>query len=144
MYELLGLGHLRWQATENEVKKAYRRMAKEYHPDKMTSKEDETFKAISKAYEVLSDPKKRLEYDSQDPFDDSIPTEKDITSDTDFFSILTLVFNRNAKWSEKKPIPSLGDDQSSWDFVEKFYDFWFNFKSWRDFSFEDEYNPEVR
>eukprot|EP01122_Echinamoeba_exundans_P018057 TRINITY_DN9973_c0_g1_i1.p1 TRINITY_DN9973_c0_g1~~TRINITY_DN9973_c0_g1_i1.p1 ORF type:complete len:670 (+),score=232.91 TRINITY_DN9973_c0_g1_i1:24-2012(+) len=142
LYELLGLEHLRWQATQDDIKRAYRQQAKEHHPDKTGGKEDETFKAIHRAFETLSDPKKRQDYDSQDPFDDSIPTAADIKSDADFYKIFGATFTRNAKWSEKKNIPSLGDESTPWDKVSDFYDFWFNFKSWRDFSHDDEYDPE--
>ena len=56
-------------ATENEVKKAYRKLAKEYHPDKSSGNE-ERFKEIADAYETLSDPKKKAQYDqiTSDPF----------------------------------------------------------------------------
>ncbi|GFU37189.1 dnaJ homolog subfamily A member 2 [Nephila pilipes] len=59
LYDLLGVTR---HATDTEIKKAYRKLAKEYHPDKNPT-EGEKFKEISFAYEVLSDPKKREIYD---------------------------------------------------------------------------------
>jgi molecular chaperone DnaJ len=61
-YEVLGLGR---DATENDIKKAYRRLALRHHPDKNPgSKEaEEKFKEATEAYEVLKDPQKRSTYD---------------------------------------------------------------------------------
>lgn len=62
-YDILGVGR---NATEEEIKKAYRSLARKFHPDlhPENRKEMETrFKEINEAYQVLSDPKKRSNYD---------------------------------------------------------------------------------
>ncbi|MGZ5422627.1 MAG: DnaJ domain-containing protein, partial [Aeromicrobium sp.] len=58
-YETLGVGR---DATPDEVKKAYRKLARQLHPD-VNSGSSEQFKHITTAYEVLSDPNKRATYD---------------------------------------------------------------------------------
>jgi len=61
-YQILGVPK---SATQAEIKNAYRRLAKQHHPDvnKGESKAEEKFKDISEAYNLLSDPEKRKQYD---------------------------------------------------------------------------------
>jgi DnaJ-class molecular chaperone len=61
-YEILELNK---ECDENDIKKAYRKLALKYHPDRNKEKESEDkFKLISEAYQVLSDPQKRKNYDN--------------------------------------------------------------------------------
>ena len=61
-YEILGINK---NASEDEIKKAYRTLAKKYHPDVSTEPNAvEKFKEVQKAYDCLSDPEKRQNYDT--------------------------------------------------------------------------------
>jgi len=63
-YKILGVDR---KATEKEIKSAYRKLARKYHPDLNTGddkkKAEERFKELNEAHEVLSDPEKRKKYD---------------------------------------------------------------------------------
>lgn len=154
-YALLGLGHLRFLATEEQIRKSYRETALKYHPDKQAAlllaeeteaakqaKKDDIenhFKAIQEAYEVLIDPVRRRIYDSTDEFDDEIPID---CAPQDFFKVFGPAFMRNGRWSVNQPIPSLGEDNTPLSEVDRFYSFWYGFKSWRESPHEDEFDLE--
>ena len=57
-YKMLGVAR---DATPEQIRKAYRKLAREYHPD--AGGDEEKFKDVNEAYEVLSDEKKRKLYD---------------------------------------------------------------------------------
>lgn len=61
-YEILGVAR---DATQEEIKRAYRRLAKEYHPDRNPGDKsaEQRFKEVQAAYEVLGDPQRRAQYD---------------------------------------------------------------------------------
>lgn len=68
LYDILGVSK---DATQDEIKKAYRKLSLKYHPDKHTGdtpeeqkKNEELFKEVTEAYDVLSNPEKREQYDN--------------------------------------------------------------------------------
>ena len=63
-YKILGVGK---KSTKDDIKKAYRSLSKKYHPD-VNPEGGERFKEIAEAYDVLSDDKKRSQYDNPNPF----------------------------------------------------------------------------
>lgn len=146
-YAVLGLGKLRINATSNMIKKAYKAKVLKHHPDKRRKmgnviKDDDYFTCISKAYEILGNPVKRRSYDSVDPeFDNEIPPNC-TNSKQNFFTVFGPVFERNARWSVKKPVSKLGDMSASYKEVDRFYSFWYDFETWREFSYLDEEEKE--
>ena len=110
-YQILGVSK---NDSQSEIKKHYRKLARELHPDKTKGdkKLEEKFKAISEAYEILGDDKKRKEYDDiqQQIKNGNIPfgsnstqhsyqntNYSDLFSNNDTDDIFSLLFGTNAK-----------------------------------------------
>lgn len=142
-YAVLGLSGLRYNATQHHIKIAHRKKVLKHHPDKKAgasglTNDDAFFKCVAKAHEVLSHPEKRRQFDSVDEgVEEDIPTGKESGN---FFKLWTPVFERESRFSvtEKNgSTPVLGDMDSPRDHVDHFYDFWYNFDSWRSFEYLD-------
>ncbi|XP_031617916.1 dnaJ homolog subfamily C member 2 [Contarinia nasturtii] len=142
-YHVLGLKTLRYNATDDDIKRAYRKIVLKHHPDKRKAQgenvhtDSDYFTCITKAYETLGNPTKRRSYDSVDPiFDDSLPTQSEINKN--FYETFSKYFGLNARWSEKKRVPEIGGEDANREHVENFYNFWYSFESWREYSYLDE------
>ena len=166
-YEVLGVAR---DADENVIKKAYRKLALEWHPDKNMDRIDEAtekFRVISNAYQTLSDPKERSWYDThresilrggdgtnQDgdasEFVPNIWQFFTMPSDADFFEFYSKAFDSIIK-AEKEdaelnnrssdiPLPTFGNKETSFEEIRRFYHTWESFSSKMSFSWMDKYD----
>jgi len=148
-YKVLGLSKFRYKATEDQIKRAYKKKVLSHHPDKRRARglpvkegDDDYFLNVTRAYEVLGIPVKRRSYDSVDPeFDDDIPGSN-LDAKEEFFETFACVFESNARFSNKRKVPQLGDKKSTFEEVNNFYSFWYDFDSWREYSYLDEEEKE--
>ena len=145
-YAVLGLSKHRYKATEDQIKQAHRKKVLKHHPDKKaaagSTDDDSFFKCIQKATEILLDPVKRRQFDSVDEGADVEPPTKKETQKGNFYKLWGPVFESEARFSKSRPVPKLGDEDSTKEEVETFYNFWYNFDSWRSFEYQDEDIPD--
>ena len=150
----MGLGRERHLASVDAVKKNYKIRSLLLHPDKCgiaqaseeeKEKIEKRFKDLQTAYEVLTDPKKRREYDSVDAPPTKLPTKLD-EEGADYFEKCIPAFKELARWYEGKgdPMKFIEEDPDApFEKVRKMYEFWAKFKSWREFPAEDEEDLET-
>ena len=109
-YEVLGVTET---ATDTEIKKAYRKLAVQHHPDKVSESKldpaeaEKIFKNINEAYEILSDPTKRAAYDQNRSFSSNkTPHKFQSTDDFDysfsFFNHLTPIYTKGVSITDMK------------------------------------------
>ncbi|RYP05139.1 hypothetical protein DL765_009929 [Monosporascus sp. GIB2] len=145
-YQVLGLSKYRWKATEDQIKRAHRKKVLKHHPDKKAAQggveDDNFFKCIQKATEILLDPVKRRQFDSVDEKADVDPPTKKELQKGNFYKLWGRVFKAESRFSKQQPVPQFGDENSTKEEVEAFYNFWYNFDSWRSFEYLDEDVPD--
>ena len=95
-YKILGIMK---KSSDKEIKNAYRRLARKYHPDRNSKVSDDIMKNINIAFEVLSDPEKRNQYDMTN-FDDLVENNDEK--------------NNNYKWAKNVKINSSNSSSSDY------------------------------
>lgn len=146
-YAVLGLSKYRYKATDEQIKRAHRKKVLKHHPDKRAAagaaENDSFFKCIQRANEILTDPVRRRQFDSVDEkADKEPPSKKETQKPGAFYKKWGAVFASEGRFSNKQPVPSLGNDESTKEEVEEFYNFFYGFDSWRSFEYLDEDVPD--
>lgn len=164
-YEVLGVAR---DATDSELKKAYRVLALKWHPDKNTDCPEEAkdmFQEIQQAYDVLSDRQERSWYDKHreqiinggdDYIDDSLnlmhyfqPSAYRGFGDDEkgFYSVYSFVFKTIVKEDSKfvdqsivDDIPMFGSSTSPFEEVKLFYDYWQSYCTFKTFVWHEKYD----
>jgi DnaJ family protein C protein 2 len=145
-YAVLGLSKYRYKATEEQIKRAHRKKVLRHHPDKKaaagSTEDDSFFKCIQKANEILLDPVKRRQFDSVDEHADVEPPTKKQAKEGNYYKLWSRVFKAEGRFSRTQPVPKFGDEKSTKEEVEEFYNFFYSFDSWRSFEYQDEDVPD--
>ena len=143
-YKVLGLDKIRKKATIKDVNQAFKLISLRYHPDMLKNKSnrldheknENCYFCIVKAYEILS---RRLRV-RKSPLS-SIP-QINASNKANFFKIFSPQFELLSPLSTTKDVPLLGNEDSSRQYVEEFYQFWTNFqlrKSFKQFIQDSDY-----
>ena len=149
-YGAIGLAVERYLATTEQIKENFQEYSMKLHPDKCgiagadeEGKEaiEQRYKAVAIAYEVLSDDKRRREYDSVDAPKHDLPTS--VKAGKTWFTTFIPAFQKLERWSEVKGGHVICEDEDApYEDVKKMYVSWTKFKSWREFPHDQENDLE--
>lgn len=165
-YQVLGVAK---NASDDDIKRAYRKLALKWHPDKNLENQDEAkeqFQLVQQAWEILSDPRERTWYDNhreailkggieEDYEDRSINLFPYFSAscfkgygdnEKGFYTVYRNLFEKlaaeDAEFQDSDTeIPGFGDSQSSYmEVVHNFYSYWYSYSTKKSYAWLDPYN----